>query len=177
MSGLKIKTSAYCPYCGIEFTKVNTRQITCRKNECSKEHIKRLQALRYNKIKSEGLCFRCGKIKVENQILCLECSKANMERSKQRKKELTSKGLCNRCGAREPIKGKTRCAQCNEKVNASRLKCGRKWRMIICSECKQEKIHHAKGLCKPCYDKLKRSHLSKELSDQKVNTQTKPQRP
>lgn len=160
MSGLKIKKSAYCPYCGIKFTKVNKRQITCGKNECIKEHAKRLQTLRYNRLKSEGLCVLCGKIKAENPIVCSECTKANIERGKKRKKELTNKGLCNRCGAREPIKGKTRCAKCNEKVNNSRLKCGRKWRTIICSECNQEKLHHAKGLCRSCYDKIKREVIS-----------------
>jgi hypothetical protein len=156
MSVLKIKPSAYCPYCGIKFTKGNRRQITCRKNECIKEHTKKLQMLRYNKLKSEGLCVRCGKIKAENHILCLECNKANIERGKQRIKKLTNEGLCTKCGAREPIKGKKRCTECAKKVNDSRLKCGRKLRAIICSECKQEKLHHAKGLCKSCYDKFKK---------------------
>lgn len=78
--------------------------------------------MRYEKLKTEGLCVNCGKHRaVKGQIYCLECKAKNKKREnktiegKIARSERNAYGLCYICGEELGNVGRKLCSKCSER--------------------------------------------------------------
>lgn len=76
---------------------------------------------RYQKLKTQGLCAKCGKVPVKGHVFCVDCqskkSKAQNERQyyKKRYDKLISQEICPRCNKNALVPGLKTCGFCCKK--------------------------------------------------------------
>lgn len=78
------------------------------KSEADKNYRK----MRYESLKSSGLCTQCKKPWSGSQVKCDDCRKADELRRQLRKSDREKAGICNRCGENPVIEGLKYCESC-----------------------------------------------------------------
>lgn len=112
---------------------------------------------------ANGACKRCYSNPLE--IICAGCGEKKPHLAKGFCKTCyKSKGqpriTCENCGKKNIIHGgKGLCGKCLRLINFPIIERVDKRRMIICSECCEEKNVHAKGMCSACYQRIARTKL------------------
>lgn len=117
------------------------------KQEKNKERVKKYREL----WKSQGLCLRCAKIKVEGKSFCEACSKRINELKRERREKRIKRGLCSICGKSMPIEGSRHCQNCFDKVKKINEKRIRKnVSNGMCRACGKDKPEDGKKHCQLC---------------------------
>lgn len=67
---------------------------------------------RYEKMKQDGICVRCGGKTDEGLVVCKECRAKYSESERSARQWLKARGICTRCRKRKALNGKTQCSDC-----------------------------------------------------------------
>ena len=123
------------------------------KSEADKNYRK----MRYESLKSSGLCTQCKKPWSGSQVKCDDCRKADELKRQLRKSDREKAGICNRCGKNPVIEGLKYCESCyiksksykdSESTKEKRLlKYHTYYKKLLRS---RRKAYKKKGLCADC---------------------------
>lgn len=124
-------------------------------NKSDKEY----RRARRQKLKSLGLCYRCGEKTSPNKTRCKLC----IEKENTRKENLLKQNLCIMCGKKE-LFSKQFCKDCRDKYVLERQKTKRDKLKLknLCTQCGKRKLFTATQ-CKKCSNKHKQYQKNMQL--------------
>ena len=116
---------------------------------------KEKQKERRDKMRSEGRCIRCGKVKEDpTYVHCAECRiKDRADKAKRRERQI-ERGIGTKCGKTKAVEGKQMCEACAiDEREKQRQK--REWFKLnhICPRCGKNTLYGNEKRCGECLEK------------------------
>ena len=116
------RANGLCTRCGRPLPEGH-KYVQC--DECRKyvQSFYKFNKARYESLKEQGLCIKCGAFAEPGRVLCRKCldewhenenRDLYREQKRQKRKECREKGLCIDCYTRKVEPGHTRCKRCRD---------------------------------------------------------------